>query len=257
MKNALFFFASALMLITAWSCKKENNSPNPNPASGVSLVRIQQGTDADLTNDTVYLIGYDGSSRIVSIKDSVNADSLAVTYDASGNPVTLNGPYFNASFTFDANGILQQLDYILAGSHEQDVFEYTNGVLSKRTHNSNFGSGPLSISGSFTYSFTGGNITDIKEYDLNGTFVKETTCSYGTETNGFKTLSLVNLGNILGADTFLNIETYFNKNMLTGYAVNGNPVSTVYTLNSSQQIVHAVSTDPANGFTFTWSLTYK
>lgn len=258
MKNRLLLISCIVSLITITSCKKENNSSNPNPGTGTNLVRIQQGTDPDITNDTVYLISYADSSRISSIVDSVNQDTLFITTDAGGNPLTVTETYgYTASYTYDGNGVLQRLDYNMAGSHEQDVFTYTNGVLSKRTHNSNLGSGPVSIQGSFTYTFSGGNITDIKEYDLNGTFVQETTCSYGTQTNNLKTISLLNLGNILGTESFMSLETWFNKNLVTGYAANGATVSNVYTNNNNQQPAHVVSTDNINDYLFTWNFLYK
>jgi len=258
MKNRLLLISCIVSLVIIASCKKENNSSNSNPGNTAKLVRIEQGTDQNMANDTVYLISYADSSRISSIVDSVNQDTLLITTDAGGNPLTVTETYgYSASYTYDGNGVLQQLDYIMAGSHEQDVFTYTSGVLSKRTHNSNLGSGPVSIQGSFTYTFSGGNITDIKEYDLNGTFVQETTCTYGTQTNNLKTISLLNLGNILGTESFLSLETWFNKNLVTGYATNGGTVSNVYTNNSNQQPAHVVTTDNINNYLFTWNFLYK
>jgi hypothetical protein len=259
MKNALALILSMILMVTIISCKKENNAANPNPSNAPgNLVRIQQGTDPDITNDTVYLISYVDSSHISSIVDSVNQDTFLITTTATGDPLTVKETYgFAASYTYDGSGVIQQIDYNMAGSHEQDVFEYSNGVLSKRTHKSNLGAGPVSIQGSFTYVVTGGNITYVKEYDLNGTFVQETTCTYGAKINNLKTLGLLNLGNILGADTFLNIETGFNKNLVEAYSSSGMGVSTVYTLNTGEQPAHVVSTDNINNYIFTWNFSYK
>jgi len=256
--NLLQAVYTIFLFVLAVSCKKDNNSTNNNQTGNGSLVRIQQGTDPNISFDTVFLINYDASSHISSIVDSLYKDTLFVTSNAAGNPVSVTETYgFSATYIYDVTGVLTQVDYTLAGSHEQDIFEYSNGVISKRTHNSNLGSGPVSIQGSYTYTVAGGNITDIKEYDLNGSFVKETTCTYGTETNAFKPLSLLNLGNIMGTENFLNLETYFNKNMLAGFSINGDAVSNAYSTYSSQEIVRVVSTDYINFYLFTWLLSYK
>lgn len=259
MKNCLSLLVLVSMVFI-YSCKKENNSNNGNGShnSGGNLVRIQQGVDPDITNDTVYLISYTDTNHIASIVDSVNSDTLFVTTNSAGNPLHVTETYgFSASYVYDDHSNLTQLDYIMAGSHEQDVFEYTGGVLSKRTHNSNLGSGGLKLQGSFTYTFTNGNITDIKEFDLNGTFVQETTCSYGSQPNDLRNISLINLGNILGAEPVFAMETWFNKDMQTAISINGGSISNVYTLNSNAQPAEIVSRDNVNNYTFTWNFLYQ
>jgi len=253
-KSLLIAFSTLLIVLA--SCKKDNSNNNGS-SSGGNLVRIQQGVDPDLNNDTVYLISYDGSKKITSIVDSVNQDTLTAAYDASGHLSTVTETYgTNASFTYDATGLLTQIDYQLAGSHEQFVFEYNNGIVSKETYNSNLGSGPVSSQGYFTYTVTGGNITDIKAYTSGGSLVSETICTYGSQPNSFKSLSLFNYGGILGTDDIIRPETYFNKNNLAGFSVNGLSASSVYTFNG-QQPTKIITTDNINSGVFTWAFSYK
>src|SRR5450631_415046 len=115
MKIHQFLCLAAALLFTITSCKKDNNSANNpnNSSSSKNPVRIQQGIDPDLTNDTVYLISYVDTNHITSIIDSVNNDTLTITTTANGSPLTVNETYgFSASYTYGDNGILQQLDYI-------------------------------------------------------------------------------------------------------------------------------------------------
>jgi hypothetical protein len=258
MKGSLSLIICVTLLVSISACKKENNSNNSNPnTSGGLVLRIQQGTDPDITNDTVYLISYTDTTHITSIVDSVNQDTLTITTTSNGSPLTVHETYgYSASYTYDGNGVLLQLDYNMAGSHEQDVFEYAGSTLTKRTHNSNLGSGPLSKQGSFQYVMTNGNITDIKEYDLNGNFVQETTCHYGTQLNNVKNIGLLNLGNILGTESFMSLETWFNKNMVVSYSATGGAVTTAYTMNANQQPAHIVSTDNVNNYIYTWNFSY-
>ena len=258
MKTKFLLLAFSASLLTIVSCKKENNASNNNPSSTSKLVRIQQGSDPDLNNDTVYLFTYDDSSRITSFLDSVNQYTTQVTCNASGNPLTVDDGFGEtASFTYDANGVLTKLDYIMAGSHEQDLFEYAGGALTKRTHNTNLGSGPLKLSETFTYTFNAGNISAINEYDLNGTLVRTTTLTYSNAPNNLKILSLLNYGNMMGAETIANLDTYFNKNLMTGYTQSGLTNTNVYSMNTSQQPVHIVTTDNIEGDIFTWYFSYK
>jgi hypothetical protein len=259
MKTSLITLASLSFFMMIASCKKENATTNNNPSnSSTKLVRIQEGTDPDLNNDSVYLFKYDDSSRLTGIVDSLNQYTTTVTSNSQGNPLTVNDGFGQtASFTYDANGVLTQLDYMMAGSHEQDVFEYSGGVLSKRTHNTNLGSGPLKLSETFTYIFTGGNITSMSEFDLNGTLVQTTTLTYGNTPNNLKLLGLLNYGNLRGAQTIANLETYFNKNLLTGYTQNSLTNTNTYTLNTSQQPVHIVTNDNIEGGVYTWYFSYQ
>jgi len=258
MKTRSPFIVCVFLFIAAASCKKENNASNPG-SSNTHLVRIQQGTDPDLNNDTVYIISYGDSNRIASVADSINQDTLIAAYNNSGRLSTVTETYgTNASYTYDGNGQLQQVDYNMGGSHEQFVFEYTNGVVSKKTYNSNLGSGPVSLQGYFTYTFSGGNITDIKEYTSASTLVAETTCTYGTQANAFKSLSLLNYGNLLGTDEIISLETYFNTNNLTGFTINNSiPTSSVYTFDNNQLPSKIVTTDNMNSGVFTWFFSYK
>jgi hypothetical protein len=77
--------------------------------------------------------------------DSLYQDSLVSTYNASGNLGTVNdiGSFGlgSSSFTYNTNGTLAQINANVAGENDQYVFEYTNGIVSKKTYSSDFGQG--------------------------------------------------------------------------------------------------------------------
>jgi len=252
-----FILAGACLTLAIASCKKSNDSA-PNPGSGSTLVRIQQGTDPDITNDTVYLIKYDASSRIASITDSLNQDTLVAAYDGvTGKLATVKSTWGdNASFVYDGSGQLLQVNYILAGSSERDAFEYSNGVVSKKSYYSNLGSGSLSLQGYSTYVVTNGNITSMSDYTKGGTLKSTTTYAYNTQTNSFKDLSLFNNGNALGTDNIINRETYFNKNLLASASLSGAISSNTYSFNGST-MTKAIALDASNGEVYTWMFSYK
>jgi YD repeat-containing protein len=248
----------ALSLLLVFSCKKSNNSAQNN-TSGSSLVRIQQGVDPNITNDSVYLIKYNTSKKIASITDSLNQDTLTAAYDAgTGKLSTVTETYgTNAAFTYDGNGLLTQINYQLAGSSEQYTFEYTNGVVSKKSYYSNLGSGGLSLQGYFTYTVANGNITSMTEYTKSGVLVVTTNFTYGTQANPFKDLSLFTYGNILGTSDVINAETYFNTNVLTGALWNGVSIAATYTFNANQLASKLVANNNYLNYVETWMFSYK
>jgi YD repeat-containing protein len=260
MKNLRISGAFVLAITLSTSCKKSTSSTPPNNSTG-SLVRIQQGVDPNLANDTVYNITYNTAKNISVLVDSVNGnDSLVATYDANNNltAVTDKGTSpINASFTYDANNHLTQINYVLAGSSEQFTFTYTSGVVSRKDYYSNLGSGPLQLQNYYTYTFTGGNITDVKGYTAGGSLIGDATVTYGTQANPFANLCLFNYGGRLGIDDIAPIESYFNKNIGTGVMVSGVSNTMANTFNSSQQVNKIIANDVVNGSVFTWQFYYK
>src|SRR5258708_29539768 len=97
------------------ACKKNNGGGggnNTGNTSGGLLIRIQQGTDRDLTIDTIYRITYNSSGKISTLADSLLKDTLTANYDVTGNLTKIldsdpiNGA--NAYFAYDASGALIQ-----------------------------------------------------------------------------------------------------------------------------------------------------
>jgi hypothetical protein len=237
------------------SCKKEidytkgGTTPPTTPIVTVplnNLVRIQQGTSP---NDTVYLVTYDDSKHIIKLVDSIYQDTLSADYDISGNLVAItesNGSTFiaNASFTYDANNLLTQIDYSIAGSKERFTYEYINGVVTKKSYFTDAGSpGALTLYSYFTYTVSGGNITDVKQYTTGNILIGDMTMNYGTQANPFKNLSLFNYGNRLGTNDVINLDTYFNSKVLTGYSMNTLTSSSVYTFSSDLKPLTVSSTE--------------
>jgi len=251
-------FLLAVMVFTA--CKKNNDSGTPPDSSTGALVRIQQGTDPDITNDTVYNISYNASNKISILVDSLYTDTLVATYDGSGNltAVTDKGGYpINAALTYNGSS-LTQVDYVLAGSAERYTFEYTGGVVSKENYYSNLGAGPLQLQGYLTFTVSGGNITGTKAYHANGVLISEVTLTYGSQPNPFANLCLFNYGNRLGMDNIAPLEAYFNKNIATGITVSGlSAMSVTNSFDSKSRIGKIIANDNINQEMFTWMFSYK
>jgi hypothetical protein len=251
--------ASSILVLLSASCKKHNDSSNPGTTSG-TLVRIQQGTDADITNDTVYLIKYNSANKIASIVDSLNLDTLTATYDAtSGKLSSVNSTWgIKATYIFDASGLLTQLSYTGGSDIERFTFEYTNGVISKKNYYSNLGSGPLTLLDYYTYTVSGGNISSESKYAANGSLQLTSTYTYSSQSNSFKDLCLFNYSGTLGSDNIIDVDTYFNTNLRATISENGSSsANNTYTTGSSQQVTKAVSKDVVYGDVFTWMFTYK
>jgi hypothetical protein len=244
------------------SCKKDNGSGGGGSQSNGNLVRIFQGTDPNINNDTVYLLTYNSSNQLTVLYDSLYQDSLVATYDGSGRLSTVSdiGPFGlgSSSFTYNTDGTLGEIDANVAGENDKYVFEYTNGVVSKKTYSSDFGGGgALQLYSSDVYTLSNGNITDMKEYDAANNLTSETTFTYGAQANPFKTLSLFNFGNRLGTQDIINYETYFNKNIQTGYTNTSFNVSSAITVNSQQKPTKIITSDAINGWVETWQFFYK
>jgi len=260
MKNLRIGGTIILAVAMFAACKKSSSDNPPNPPGSTGLVRIQQGTDPDLSNDTVYRIAYNDAKKISTLVDSIYNDTLVATYDGSGNltAVTDKGAYpINATYTYGANNTLTQLDYVLAGSAERYTFEYTGGVVSKKSYYSNLGAGPLQLRGYFTYVVTGGNITLIKAYIAGGIQVAAANLTYGAQTNPFSNLCLFNYGGRLGMDDIAPIEAYFNKNIVASLATSGITATLNNTFDSKQQLGKIVADDQINQWLLTWQFFYK
>jgi hypothetical protein len=247
-------------LIFLYSCKKDNGGGRSQ--SNGNLVRVFEGTDADINNDTVYLLTYNSSNQIITLLDSLYQDSLVATYNASGNLSAVNdiGSFGlgSSSFTYNTNGTLAQINANVAGENDQYVFEYTNGIVSKKTYSSDFGlGGALQLYSYDMYTVSNGNITDMKGYDASNNLTSETTFTYGAQANPFKTLSLFNFGNRLGTQDIINYETYFNKNIQTGFTTSSLSSTSTLTFNSQQKPTQIITNDQVNGWLLTWQFFYK
>lgn len=261
MKNLISLILLSLILFAA--CKKSSVGGGGGNQPGNALIRIQEGVDANITNDTVYLLTYNSSGQLTVLLDSLYQDSLVATY-SGGKLTAVNdvGAFSlgNSSFTYDGNGLLTEIDCSVAGSNEKYTFEYTGGIVSKKSYFSDFGLGGAQQLYSYdVYTVTNGNITDMKDYNAASNLNFESTFTYGTQSNPntFKTLGLFNFGNRLGTQDIIGYETYFNKNILTGFAISGLNASATNTFNSQQLPTKIVMNDQYNQWLLTWQLSYK
>lgn len=231
-----------------------------NPATtGTEIKRIQQGVHPDLTKDTVWLLTYTPSKKISKIYDSLyNYDSMTATYDVADRLVEVNSaPQDYIRITYDAAGLLTQVNYYWAGSRERYLVEYNGNNISKTTYLSDLGSGgAFQTLGYETYTVTDGNITEVRQFSTGGTLQAQATLTYGTQANPFKNLSLFNFANRLGMDQIVNFYTYFNKNISSGARIGPLTFKTNNTF-TNQKLTKVISEDFfGSGGSFTWTFSY-
>jgi hypothetical protein len=237
MKSHYYVLLSTALIMTATSCKKDSSNSGGGGNQSSGLVRIQQGVDPAIINDSVYLLKYDSKNRITSVIDSIYQDTLIATYNANGQLSTIqeHNPYADdqLSATYDGSGHLTEIDYILAGEMDQYAFTYTGSMPSQCVWSTNAGSGSLFVWRTYQYTATGQNITNIKEYDKDNSFIGERRLTFGNQANPFKTLSFFNWGGRLGTDDIIYMETFFNANLTATTAWYGPSNNLFYTTNQT------------------------
>lgn len=269
MKNHYYVLIATALIVATPACKKSGGSSGG--SQGNTLIRIQQGIDPSIINDSVYLLKYDSKNRLSVVIDSINQDTLTATYNDANQLTAIqeSSAYSSDQFaaTFNSNGQLTEIDCTVAGQADQYVFTYNGSMPSQCVFSNNGGSGSLFVWRTYGYTATGGNITDIKEYDQNNTLIGERQLTYTTQSNPFKTLSFFDWGGRLGTDDISFMETYFNANMAatTGwFNATNNPFYTTYqttTTDKSGNPVSIVATEKYPDGTiqslYTWGFTYK
>ncbi|WP_188316085.1 hypothetical protein [Chitinophaga agrisoli] len=262
-----FVIPALLCAFTAFvSCSKTEDNPKPEtetpgddespvdtsqPASH-NFIGMIQGTGVD---DTTFVFNYDANNRMKNVVNVSWEDSLIGTYNDAGNLSQMvlkdNGSITTVTYTYNAANQLTQISHKQGNDENRNVFEYTNGVVSK---NSSYAVGPngeLSLGAYYIYEVTDGNITKIKSYS-GGLFTGESTLTYNSDPNIFKSLSLFNDNSALGMNDIADQQTWFNKNMCTGSTfINTTQTTTVnaftYTYNADQQLTKVVSTQTFAG----------
>ena len=270
MKNHYCVLIATALIISFPSCKKSGGSNNGG-SQGSTLVRIQQGVDPAIINDSVWLLKYDSKNRLSVVTDSINQDTLTATYNDAGllTNIQENSAYSNDQFaaTYNSSGQLTEIDCSVAGQADQYVFTYNGALPSRCVFSNNAGSGSLFVWRTYGYTSSGGNITDIKEYDQNNTLIGERKLTYTTQANPFKTLSFFNWGGRLGTDDISFMETFFNANMpaTTGwFNATNNPFYTTYQTTTNDKSGNPVEIaaneqypDGTSQALYTWGFTYK
>ena len=269
MKRANCLLVISVLVVAGASCKKSSGSANNGGSQGSNLVRIQQGVDPTIANDSVYLLKYDSKNRLNIIIDSLNQDTLTATYNGTGQLTAIQETYGDGlTATYNSSGQLTEIDDVIAGSQEQYVFTYSGPMPSKCTYSTNSGAGtPLAVWRYYAYSVTGENITDIKEYNASNTLLGERKLTFAGKANPFQTLSLFNWGNRLGTQDIISVETFFDASMTATTEwdnATNNPYYTTYqttTLNNSAEPVKIIASEQAPGGVvqnlFTWGFSYK
>jgi YD repeat-containing protein len=274
MKNHRTLITLLLAMAIFAACKKDNHpviKPPDEPGSGIDtvvpppkpapvyLARIQQGIDADLSKDTVYRLTWKDDKRISILVDSIRNDTLAAAYDNAGNLTTITDKGAspdNATFTYDGDNHLTQITYTNATTTQQYVFEYTNGVVSKKSYYTATGAAALKLNGYFTYSIVDSNITGITAFTSTNFQIGTATLTYGTQPNPFKNLCLFNYRKRLNMDDIAPFEAYFNRNIVTSLTTFGLTATLNNTFDSKQQLGRIVADDKINLKLYTWQFFY-
>lgn len=240
----LLLFISTIIV----SCSKDETTPDEqqNPGASSLFVRVQQGIIPG--DDSVYLVSYDSEKRISNIIDSTSGGTLTPTYSAEGNLSAITDVYeeYSDKTTFSYNGDNQltevNFDYF---SPTRFTFEYTNGIISRKNYYIQTSvNSPMNLWRYYTYELTDGNITSIKEYNNAGTLLGETTFTYTTDPNIFKSISLINFMNYLGLSDLANEDYFFNKNLIASSTVANEKTTYTYTYNDNKQLVKIVVSSP-------------
>lgn len=232
----LLLFATVVIV----SCKRKNVDPPQKPKEDSLIVRIQQGIIPGY--DAVFLLSYDVDKRIKKIVDSVLPFTLTPTYNSAGDIISIKGigqGYSNTvTFSYNTDNQLTQVDAQYGQNAHQYVFEYVNGVISKRSvyNQARPGVPGLELFGYYTYEVTNGNITKLKQYNKANALVIEKTFTYTSHPNISKPLALLNWGDRIGLGQVANEETFFNKNLIANYTSQGSLTTFTYTYNSNQRL---------------------
>jgi antitoxin component YwqK of YwqJK toxin-antitoxin module len=181
---------------------------------------------------------------------------MSVTYNTSGTIASTSkiedGSNYidNMTFTYNDANQLTEADYDDGYVILKYTFEYTSGILSKKTFYQNQGPGTaVTLYRYYTYVFTNGNITDMKEFDGADNLQGETTYTYNSDANLFQTLGLLNTYNAFGADDLANLDTYFNKNLTATATTASDKINYTYTYNTHKQLTKVVVSAPYATYT--------
>jgi hypothetical protein len=235
--SCFFYF---FVLISLCSCSKNHDAGPGSPSddsttAGTQLYRIFQGVSSDINEDTVWLVNYNDSGRISSLFDSSHNRTMTPSYNDKGQLELVMETYnHGAGFQYNSDGALTDV-YTTNYYH----FDYTDGIVSRKTMYNEAGN---SVYRYFDYTVTDGNITTIKEYSASAVLLSTSTLTYTDESNLFKDISLFTYRNEPGTDPVIQLETYFNKNLLKTVNQNGTITSsTEYIFNKQSLPVKAIT----------------
>ncbi|WP_298735827.1 hypothetical protein [uncultured Chitinophaga sp.] len=246
--------------LTIFSCSKDEAPVDPDENQpGTLITKMTQGVNP--ADDTVFAFNYDADRRIKSIVDVEELDTFEAVYSTAGLITEVAGKGANSwgstSFSYNAGNQLVEANFVASsgGYKTRYTFEYTNGVVSKKSYyTSGLGNPDFTLVNYTTYEVTNGNITSAKQYGSGNTLLYEITYAYNNEPNVFQPICLFNWMNFLGADEIAGIEMFFNKNLVTSetFAYPGDqPESNTYsyTYNDKKQLTKVVVNSASGGAT--------
>jgi hypothetical protein len=261
MKSVSFISFCIFIFFFLGSCKKDSSNAS-SPGSNIKRIAVSYDTVS-----AVLFIQYNSSNNIISITDSITQNIYTPTYDGSGNLVQIvksNGgtPLSTIYYTY-TGGQLTQIEVASGGIFLRSIYEYSGVVLSKQTdyRETSLGSGGTSI-GYEIFTFTEGNVSDIKAYSPSDQLYYEETFTCNTANpNRFKKLGFFNWTGDFNNLLVANIQTFLNSNEITGSSITGTYSSTAdYTYNASGQIIKVVTTqnelNPPQTTIVTWDISY-
>lgn len=247
-------FAFIMLAIAFVSCSKKDDKTSPEGGNTTKYyTRLQQGVNP--ATDTVFLIGFDTQHRVEFVKDSNRNEIWNTEFDKAGNITsvidTYDGLDFVVKFTYNDSNQLIQAEDVTPSFTQQFKFEYADGRLSKKYAYVKYdGSNDFELYGYYTYTLVGGNITSMKEYKPDDTFVAETKFTYTKDENVLKPLAYVNnYYNNLGLNEVADLEALFNTNLIAGFTKGSVKTEYTYSYNNNKQLVSFVEKRDEGVFT--------
>ncbi len=207
MKHILTVMVLSILL----ACTKSSDNNTNNPGSD-QMTGFVQGTVA--SNDTAFIFNYaTNTGRLVKIDNVDWQRTLLLSYFANNQLAKVEEVGFNSehNYTYNSAGRLEEVLSYEGSNTFRHTFEYDlAGKMIKRNYFS-FGS----LDRSYTYQYTGNNITTITELNAAGAQVSQATITYTNHplTATMKLLALANARNRMGLEDLLPVHSYFNSNL--------------------------------------------
>lgn len=251
---------SSTLLILIMSCKKDTT----NSSSSDNKCKMNTFNSGALSSAVT--INYDSQGRIIKTSGDLDprTDNVYFSYTYSGNTITENMDNPNPGQKYQIVNTLNSdeltIKRVYTGTNESEVvnFEYNGTQLSKAVQTTvKYGD---TDTYNYTYTWLGGNLVSVNETSRYGTWVLN--YSYYTDLPNrqgdyFFNNLYKNYSYNLKEQSFLDIRSVRNKNLLKGIIGDNNNLQLVYTFDNKNNISSisgtGVSPYVTNSLVFTYN----
>jgi hypothetical protein len=159
----VFILLSVLLILTG--CKKnKSDQPNGNGNNPTSAKRLLKITKTQGAQTTIFNFSYETSGRLTAMTSNNGTEDIHITYDASGNPATLEEANLQFANLF--------------------TYTYNNGAPVSATFKSyQKSNGTLIEDDVYTYTVSNGKVSNIHLNMLKGPAVADFTITYNGDGN--------------------------------------------------------------------------